>query len=154
MNKIFTTTVLLTIAFAAFAGGKPSLPALSAPSACETLAVFDTTKTPDIAIIITSDDAETAWNAVRLGVYAQQQGDYVVVFVSGKGLDAFMRTQSADEQFNVERMSSTFWANGGTIYSCASCATARGTETVQSCTITGIADLYRIVKQSKKVLTF
>ena len=129
-------------------------PVVTASSGCENLAVFDTTSTPDLGIIIASGDVETAWNAVRLGVYSQQQGDLVVIFVTGKGLDAFMSKQDAFDNFNIEAISNSFWANGGKIYSCASCAKVRGTEEVQSCTITGIADLYQIVKRSKKVLTF
>ena len=129
-------------------------PVVAASSPCETLAVFDTTSTPDLGIIIASGDIETAWNAVRLGVYSQQQGDLVVIFVTGKGLDAFMSKQDEFDTFNIEAISESFWANGGKIYSCASCAKVRGTEEVQSCTITGIADLYQIVKKSKKILTF
>ena len=129
-------------------------PVVVSSSSCETLAVFDTTSTPDLGIIIASGDVETAWNAVRLGVYSQQQGNLVVIFVTGKGLDAFMQQQDKFDNFNLEAISESFWANGGKIYSCASCAKVRGTEEVQSCTITGIADLYQIVKKSKKVLTF
>ena len=153
MKKIlFITVALFSVCFVVQSQTKPVLLAL--PSACETLAVFDTTQTPDLGIIITSDDAETAWNAVRLGVYSQRHGDLVVIFVTGKGLDAFMRKQDEFDTFNLEIISESFWANGGMIYSCASCAKVRGTEDVQSCTITGIADLYQIVKRSKKVLTF
>ena len=150
MKKILILAIL-GICFTAQAQIKPIIPA---SSSCETLAVFDTTSTPDLGIIIASGDVETAWNAVRLGVYSQRQGDLVVIFVTGKGLDAFMQKQDEFDNFNLEAMSESFWANGGKIYSCASCAKVRGTEEVQSCTITGIADLYQIVKRSKKVLTF
>ena len=127
---------------------------VSAVSACKDLAVFDTISTPDLGIVIYSDDAETVWNALRLAVYSQSRGDLVVIFVTGKGLDAFMHKLAENELFNVQDMSDSFLRNGGKIYSCASCAVVRGTEEVQSCTITGIADLYEIVKRSKKVLTF
>ena len=152
MKKIIVLVIALLGVCMAQSQVKPVI--AKKPSACETLAVFDTTSTPNLGIIIASGDIETAWNAVRLGVYSQQQGDLVVIFVTGKGLDAFMQKQDKFDVFNLEAMSESFWANGGKIYSCASCAKVRGTEEVQSCTITGIADLYQIVKRSKRVLTF
>ncbi|MDR1739547.1 MAG: DsrE family protein [Bacteroidales bacterium] len=123
-------------------------------SPCETAAAFDKSITPDLGIIIYSDDAETAWNAIRLANYSQDKGDKVFIFVLGKGLDVFIKEQADDDMFHIHKISDTFLANGGTIYSCASCAVIRGTEEIQSCTITSIADLYEIVTRSKRLLTF
>ncbi len=124
------------------------------PSPCETVTTFDKTSTPDLGLLIYSDDAETIWNAMRLAVYSQSKGDLVVVFVLGKATDAYIREQEESDIYNVQKISDTFLSNGGNIYLCATCAKARNTEEVQSCTITSIADMYEIVKRSKKVLTF
>ena len=127
---------------------------ISIKSSCENVTAFDTSLKPDIGILIYSGDTETVWNAMRLAVLAQSKGDFVVIFVLGKGTDVFMQEQNDDDIYNVQKISDTFLRNGGTIYLCATCAWVRNTEDVQSCTITSIVDLYEIVKRSKIVLTF
>lgn len=119
--------------------------------ACESVTAFKKSRTPDLGIIISSGDAETVWNAIRLGVYSQTKGDTVVIFVLGKALDVYMNDTS---KFKVHEMSLKFMMNGGDIYACATCAKQRNTENVEYCTITSVADLYEIVKRSKRVLTF
>ncbi|MDR1543228.1 MAG: DsrE family protein [Prevotellaceae bacterium] len=123
-------------------------------SSCADLAVLDTTENYDLGLIIYSDDVETVWNALRLALYSQGEGDKVIMFVVGRGLDAFMKIQNKNEAFYLHDLANEFWKNDGKIYSCATCAKARNTEDVENCTITGIADFYQIVKRSKKVLTF
>jgi uncharacterized protein involved in oxidation of intracellular sulfur len=118
---------------------------------CENVTAFKKSCTPDLAIVIYSDDSETVWNALRLATLAQTKSDTVVIFVLGKGVDAFMHDSS---NFNIEALSTKFLSNGGDIFTCATCAKLRGTEEVKSCTITSIVDLYEIVKRSRKVLTF
>jgi uncharacterized protein involved in oxidation of intracellular sulfur len=120
-------------------------------SSCENVTAFPKGSKPDLGIVIYSDDMETAWNAMRLAVYSQSKGDTVFVFVLGKGIDAF---NSDDKVFNLDSLSQLFVSKGGQILACATCAKIRGTEDVKTCTVTSLADLYAIVKRSKKVLTF
>jgi len=47
-------------------------------------------------IIIYSTEAETVWNAFRLGVFALGQGDQVRVFLLGKGVEC--------EQLDTEQL--------------------------------------------------
>ncbi len=51
-----------------------------------------------IVIIITTDEGETIYNAMRLANVAAQQGDGVSVFMLGKGV---CFEQSGTEQFDV-----------------------------------------------------
>jgi sulfur relay (sulfurtransferase) complex TusBCD TusD component (DsrE family) len=120
-------------------------------SACENVSAFNKSRTPDIGIVISSGDAETVWNALRLGIAAQTKGDSVVVFVISKAVDVFMKDTS---KFNIAKASLDFVKNGGDIYTCATCAKMRNTENVEMCTITSIYDLCAIIKQSKKVVSF
>ena len=120
-------------------------------SGCENVTTFSKNSKPDIGIVIYSGDAETVWNALRLATLSQSKGDTVAIFVIGKGLDVFM---ADNKMFDIKSLSDKFWANGGQILTCATCAKLRGTEEVKSCTITSLADLYEIVRKSKKVLTF
>lgn len=120
-------------------------------SGCENVTAFNKSSTPDIGIVISSGEAETVWNALRLGIAAQSKGDSVVVFVISKAVDVFIKDTS---KFDIPKTSEQFVAKGGTILTCATCAKMRHTENVQMCTITSIFDLYEIVKRSKKVVSF
>ena len=51
-----------------------------------------------VLFIISTDDAETAYNAVRLANVAVKKGDDVSMFMLGKGV---LFEQSSNEQFNV-----------------------------------------------------
>ena len=48
--------------------------------------------------IISTDDAETAYNAMRLANVAVKKGDDVSVFMLGKGV---LYEKSSNDQFNV-----------------------------------------------------
>jgi uncharacterized protein involved in oxidation of intracellular sulfur len=52
----------------------------------------------NVLFIISTDDAETAYNAVRLANVAVKKGDEVSMFMLGKGV---LFQQSSNEQFNV-----------------------------------------------------
>ncbi len=52
----------------------------------------------NVLFIISTDDAETAYNAMRLANVAVKKGDDVSVFMLGKGV---LFEQSSTEQFNV-----------------------------------------------------
>jgi uncharacterized protein involved in oxidation of intracellular sulfur len=120
-------------------------------SACEGVTAFNKSRNPDLGIVISSGDAETVWNALRLGIAAQSKGDSVVIFVINKAVDVFMKDTS---KFDIPKTSFQFVSNGGDIYTCATCAKNRNTENIEMCTITSIYDLYAILKQSKKSITF
>ncbi len=118
---------------------------------CEGVAAFDKSSSPALGIIISSGDAETVWNALRLATFSQSKGDTVVIFIVGKALDVYMHDTS---KYKIEELCNKFAFNGGNIYACATCAKQRNTENVPSCTITSIVDMYEIIKRSKKVITF
>ncbi len=52
----------------------------------------------NVLFIISTDDAETAYNAMRLANVADKKGDDASVFMLGKGV---LFEQSSTEQFNV-----------------------------------------------------
>jgi uncharacterized protein involved in oxidation of intracellular sulfur len=52
----------------------------------------------NILFIISTDDAETSYNAMRLANVAVSKGDDVSVFMLGRGV---LYEQSSTEQFNV-----------------------------------------------------
>ena len=51
-----------------------------------------------LLFVISTDDAETAYNAVRLANVAVKKGDEVSIFMLGKGV---LFQQNSSEQFNI-----------------------------------------------------
>ncbi|MCE5336399.1 MAG: hypothetical protein LLG06_17610 [Desulfobacteraceae bacterium] len=52
-----------------------------------------------LLVIISTDDAETSYNAMRLANVGVKKGDEVSVFMLGKGV---LFQQSSNEEFNVK----------------------------------------------------
>jgi len=62
----------------------------------------------NIIFIITTDDAETVYNAMRLANIAVAKGDEVNVFMLGK---AVLFEQIINEQFNVKEQIDSYKGN-------------------------------------------
>lgn len=104
-----------------------------------------------LGIVIYSNDAETAWNAFRFGVFALKQGDSVQVFLIAKGVEC--ETIDTD-QFKVTEQMQSFTGGGGRIFACGTCLNARHSTGSDICPISTMGDLYKIVRESEKILTF
>ena len=59
----------------------------------------------NVLFIISTDDAETSYNALRLANVAVQKGDEVSVFMLGKGV---LYEKSSNDQFNLIEQVSKF----------------------------------------------
>ena len=104
-----------------------------------------------IGIVISSNDAETVWNAFRYGNYALTMNDKVKVFLLGKGVES----ESLDtDKFKVTGQMRTFVDTGGEIYACGGCLKIRQSEGSEICPLSSMKDLYEIIKESDKVVTF
>jgi uncharacterized protein involved in oxidation of intracellular sulfur len=78
-----------------------------------------------LGFVIYSNDAETVWNAFRLGVFALKKGDTVNAFLLGKGVEC----ETVDtEKFTVTDQMKTFVAAGGKILACGTCLKIRQSE--------------------------
>ena len=104
-----------------------------------------------LAIIISSNDPETVWNAFRLGVYALKAGDAVAAFLLGKGVEA---EQLRAANFDVPDMMGQFFAAGGSVLACGTCLKLRQEQDSGACSISTMKDLYELVRDHDKVLTF
>jgi len=62
----------------------------------------------NILFIISTDDAETVYNAMRLANVAVGKGDEVSVFMLGKGV---LFEQSGTERFNVQEQVNQYKGN-------------------------------------------
>lgn len=118
---------------------------------CRNAAIPSTTKSTSIGIVIYSNDAETVWNALRLANYSKNKGDTVKIFLLGKGveLDSMVKTNN-----DLKEQSDKFLNNGGNILGCGTCLRSRNNREPQVCKFSSLADLYKIIRKNKIVLTF
>jgi sulfur relay (sulfurtransferase) complex TusBCD TusD component (DsrE family) len=104
-----------------------------------------------IGIIVSTNDAETCWNALRYANFSLAQKDEVKVFFMGKGVEY---QKLSTDKFNTIEQAERFLKTGGGIFACGTCIEARGQEGTEACPISTMKDMYEIVKESDKVVTF
>ncbi len=104
-----------------------------------------------LGIIIYSDDSETVWNAFRLATFALKEGDKVKVFLLAKGVEC----ESLDtDKFKVTEQMRSFVDNDGEILACGTCLKIRNSEGSETCPLSTMKDLYDLINESDKVITF
>ncbi len=104
-----------------------------------------------VGIVIYSDDPETVWNAFRFASFALAMGDEVRVFLFGKGVEV----ESLDtDTFKVTEQLQTFIDMGGKIFACGTCLEIRQLEASESYTVSTMNNMYEIVTESDKIVTF
>ncbi len=104
-----------------------------------------------IGIIISSNDTETCWNALRYATFAIGQKDEVKVFFMGKGVEY---QKASTDKFNTVEQADKFLESGGKIYACGTCIKSREQEGSEMCPVNTMKDMYEIVKESDKIVTF
>jgi uncharacterized protein involved in oxidation of intracellular sulfur len=104
-----------------------------------------------LGLVIYSNDAETVWNALRLGYFALQKGDNVQAFFLGKGVES---VNLDTEQFKVTEQLSAFAEAGGEILACGTCLHIRQQNGNELCPASTMANLYNLISNSDKVLSF
>lgn len=104
-----------------------------------------------LGMILTQSDPETVFNALRLALYSLQQGDEVRIFLSGKGVEI---DGIEDPKFDVKGHAQKVLNAGGQFLACGTCLKLRQSEGSEICPLSTLKDLYEIVRDSDKVLTF
>ena len=103
-----------------------------------------------LGIVVYSNDAETVWNAFRLGLFSLKEKDTVKVFLLAKGVEC----ESLDaDKFNVSQQMQTFVDNGGEILACGTCLNIRNSQGSEMCPLSTMSDLYNLIKESDKVIS-
>lgn len=104
-----------------------------------------------LGIVVYSADAETVWNAFRLGNFTLKKGDEAKVFLLAKGVEC----ESLDsDKFRIKEQMQSLVDSGGRIYACGTCLKIRQSGGSELCPLSTMNDLYEIVKESDKVVTF
>jgi uncharacterized protein involved in oxidation of intracellular sulfur len=104
-----------------------------------------------LGIVITQTDPESVFNALRLALYSLQQGDKVRIFLSGRGVEI---DRIEDPKFDVRGQAQKVLTAGGRFLACGTCLKLRQWEGSEICPLATLKDLYEIVRDSDKVLTF
>jgi uncharacterized protein involved in oxidation of intracellular sulfur len=104
-----------------------------------------------IGVVIYSNDPETVWNAFWFGNFALKENDEVKVFLLAKGVEC----ESIDtDKFKVTEQIQSFVDTGGKIFACGTCLKVRQMGGSEICPLSTMKDLYEIVKESDKIVTF
>ncbi len=104
-----------------------------------------------LGIVIYSNDPETVWNAFRVGVFSLAQQDHVKVFLLGKGVESEMLDT---DEFQVVNEMRKFSDAGGIIHFCSVCIRIRLSDDFEMYPASSMSDLYEIIAESDKILTF
>ncbi|PIY83476.1 MAG: sulfur reduction protein DsrE [Candidatus Omnitrophica bacterium CG_4_10_14_0_2_um_filter_44_9] len=104
-----------------------------------------------IGVIISSNDAETCWNALRYANFCIGQKDEVEVFLTGKGVEY---QKISIDKFNTIEQAEKFLQGGGRILACGICIKSRDQKGTVMCPINTMKDMYEIVRDSDRVVTF
>ncbi len=70
-------------------------------------------KSRSLLLIITENETETVWQALRLANFALSQGDTVRIYLTGEGVEML---KMGNEPLDVAQKLETFLKNGGQLY--------------------------------------
>ena len=104
-----------------------------------------------LGILLSTSDAEVAWNAFRLGNTSLAARHEVTVFLLNKGVEI---EDIKNEKYDVKKQITIFLENKGRIAACGTCLKSRQKKGSAVCPISTMSDLLRLVEESDKVLTF
>ena len=105
-----------------------------------------------IWIIITQKNPELVWNAFRFANFSIKQKDRVSIFLLWEWVE--YETNSSDK-FDIKKQVEEFLNyDDSEILACWSCIKLRNQESSETCPISTMLDLYKLVNESDKVLTF
>lgn len=103
-----------------------------------------------LGVVITQTEPETVFNALRLALYAVEQGDEVKVFLSGRGVEI---DKIADARFDVKGEAEKVLAAGGKFFACGTCLKLRNSAGSAICPLSTLKDHYEIVRGSDRLIT-
>ena len=103
-----------------------------------------------LGIIINTNDAEKAWNALRLGNTALGAGNQVSVFLMGSGVEI---ENIENKTYDVRGTLSDFLNGNGRLLACGTCLEARQ-QKGGVCPISTMSELVEMISNSDKVVTF
>jgi sulfur relay (sulfurtransferase) complex TusBCD TusD component (DsrE family) len=105
-----------------------------------------------LAVVIYSTDPETILNALELSHHALKDGDEVRVLLLGRGLEGQGLYAKGPETTVVHEMKN-FVDDGGQIFAPSKYSAAGESWYVELCQLSGMSDMYKMIKESDTVVT-
>lgn len=105
----------------------------------------------NLGIILSQTEPETVFNALRLANYSLKAGDSVKIFLVGKGVEL---DKIRDGKFDVQGQARAVLAGGGQFLACGTCLELRESRGSEVCPLSTLKDLYEIVRDSDRLVTF
>ena len=104
-----------------------------------------------LGVIIHSTDAEVVYNALRLANFSLKEGDQVKVFLLASGVEY---ESLNSEKFNIIELAKKFLDKGGEILACGTCLNLRKQDSTELCPLSNMNDLYDLIRDCDKTITF
>ena len=104
-----------------------------------------------LGVVITSNHPETVWNAFRLANFSLSKGDKTSIFLMANGVEA---EGLNSERFDITNQMESFISNNGELFACGTCITYRNKNSSELCPISSMADLYGIINNADKLISF
>ncbi|MBK9989840.1 MAG: DsrE family protein [Verrucomicrobia bacterium] len=104
-----------------------------------------------LGIILSQTEPETVFNALRLANFSLKQGDSVRIFLMGKGVEI---DKIDDPKFDVREQAKGVLDAGGQFLACGTCLKIRESLGSEICPLSTLKDMYEVVRDSDKLLTF
>ena len=105
-----------------------------------------------LGIILSTNSAEKNWNALRLANLALKNGDDVSVFLLGEGVEYI---KFSTDKFDIQKQVDIFLeSEKGEILACETCMVIRHQKSDKTCPVSGMKELYNLIKENDKVITF
>ncbi len=104
-----------------------------------------------LALIVSTNDPETVFNAFRLGVFSLATGDSVTAFLLGAAVEI---ASLPSDEFNVLERVRAFLHDGGEILACGSCLDHRGLGPSDLYHISDLKALHDLIAEADRVVSF
>jgi len=104
-----------------------------------------------IAMVISQTNPEVVFNAFRLANFSRKEGDDVKVFLLAEGVEL---DRIDDPKFDVRGQAESFLGAGGSILACGTCLKLRNSGGSELCPLSTMKDLYTLVREADRVVTF
>ena len=105
-----------------------------------------------LGIILQSNEAEHAWNTLRLGITALKAGHKADIFLMSEGSE--LDTIPDSENFDISAKVIEFKELKRGLYACGTCLKMRGKQESKVCPVSTMPDLLKMIESSDKLLVF
>jgi sulfur relay (sulfurtransferase) complex TusBCD TusD component (DsrE family) len=104
-----------------------------------------------IAMVISQTNPELVFNAFRLANFSRKEGDEVKMFLLAEGVEL---DGINNIKFDVQGQAESFLGAGGQILACGTCLKLRNSQGSELCPLSTMKDLYTLVREADRVVTF